>query len=511
MDAPTRSIPAHRAISTSVAVCGDRRSTRASSRCTSRWTSPRTLEILVIGLSRCGFAFRTTALSITMKARSIHSAARIRRNHAPTPVQSGVCTHDYSPCQDDQSAYSVPNLTTGDGTEAFLTYDAYGAIASESDRAQRSTYKYDPRGRMTQQQTQIAVPGSSDVLSKRYAPRLFTKGLLSYSQANRLLVSSTGTDLPDFAVNGSSLITSSYLLQGGLSGVTSSYGPPLASASADASGRTVTQVFGDAGNTLASFGYDGNGAITFYSLGRDAGSNGGAWATYTQNPSSSSAENTFQSWLIYEHISRDMVGNPIEIDQTLETSSTGAISLVVPGLVLSEWPAGAAPAMTRTFVYGDDYRLQRSATSYAGYNGSDYTGPSDVSVPPYNASDGTLYPTPAPVSTGNRVRAQQFGYDWRGNVTSSTDDSNTFFDRSLGSVVNGAADHLTSAGFGGGQGTGPGALTTIYDVAGNLLNVSIAEGLQYAYEWDEVGRLASASRTDPSGVEVREIYSYNVR
>jgi hypothetical protein len=51
--------------------------------------------------------------------------------------------------------------------------------------------------------------------------------------------------------------------------------------------------------------------------------------------------------------------------------------------------------------------------------------------PAYKASDGTLCPTPAPVSTGNRVRAQQFGYDWRGNVASSTDDSNTFFDRSL--------------------------------------------------------------------------------
>ena len=421
-----------------------------------------------------------------------------------------VTAHDYSPCDTSQPAYSLPNLTTGDGTEAFYTYDPYGALATEADRAQRSTYKYDPRGRMTLQQTQLAIPGSSDVLSQRYAPRVFTKGFLSYSQANRLLVSTTGTDLPDLAVNGSSLVTSSYLIQGGLSSVTSSYGPLLVSQFADPSGRVAEQLFGDASNTLASFGYDANEALSTYTLERSVGPNGGRWATYTQNPSSSGAENTYESVLTQEVVTRDMVGNPVAIDQSLESVSTGPFSSTILGIVPSEWPSGAAPAMTRAFSYGDDYRLQNTATTYAGYNGSDYTGPADSFVSPYKASDGALYPTSGAVSTGNRVLAQQYGYDWRGNLAFSTDDANVFPDRSLGTVVNGTADRVSSAAFGAGHGTGTGSLTTTYDAAGNLVGVSVQGGPQYAYEWNEVGRLASASRTGPGGNEIQQDYSYDV-
>src|SRR5436190_11185188 len=53
-DIPRRSTPDHREISTSVAVCCDCRSTRATSCCISRWTSVRASKIVVIGLSRGG-------------------------------------------------------------------------------------------------------------------------------------------------------------------------------------------------------------------------------------------------------------------------------------------------------------------------------------------------------------------------------------------------------------------------------------------------------------------------
>ena len=420
-----------------------------------------------------------------------------------------VTAHDYSPCVASQPAYSAPNLTTGDGTEASFAYDPYGAVATESDRAQRSTYKYDPRGRMTQQQTQVAVPDGSDVLAQRYAPRVFTKGFLSYSQANRLLVSSTGTDLPDLAVSGSSLVTSSYLVQGDLASVTSSYGSLLTSQTTDAAGRIYEQFFGDAARTHAGFAYDGNEALIRYGFSRLADLSDGRWVTYTQSPPSSpAAENTFQTWLQVGFVFRDMVGNPTEIEQ--EIQATGQIISLQSGMVPAEWPAGAAPVVARTLSYGDDYRLQSVAKTYAGFNGNDYTGPSDVFVSPYKASDGTRYPTPAVVSTGNRVRTQQYGYDWRGNVASSTDDANAFFDRSLGTVVNGAADRLTSAAFGPANGGASGSLATAHDAAGNLSSINISGGPEYTYEWDEVGRLAIASRIDPGGDEVQEAYSYDV-
>lgn len=102
---------------------------------------------------------------------------------------------DYSPCTGSQSPpYSQPNLTTGDGTEVFNVYDAYGNLEQQFDRGQNSTYGFDARNRPFSVTKQIAVPGGSDFLSTRYAPNAFTKQLPTYSLANRLLNYSSGAD-----------------------------------------------------------------------------------------------------------------------------------------------------------------------------------------------------------------------------------------------------------------------------------------------------------------------------
>jgi RHS repeat-associated protein len=108
------------------------------------------------------------------------------------------------------------------------------------------------------------------------------------------------------------------------------------------------------------------------------------------------------------------------------------------------------------------------------------------------------------LSTGNRVRDQTYTYNLRGDVELSTDDANVFWDRSLGNVSS-VGDQLASAG----TTTGYGTLSTAFDAAGNLETVAIQNGSTYNYAFDELGRLASATRADPGGVQVLEQYAYD--
>jgi RHS repeat-associated protein len=108
--------------------------------------------------------------------------------------------------------------------------------------------------------------------------------------------------------------------------------------------------------------------------------------------------------------------------------------------------------------------------------------------------------------------SQSFQYDWLGNTTSTDDDAHGFYDRSLGTVTNGAATQgpyqlLAAQGAAATVSPQGGGLTAAYDAAGNLTSLAVARNgpclptgascsQRFAYEWDEVGRLVDARRWD---------------
>jgi RHS repeat-associated protein len=158
----------------------------------------------------------------------------------------------------------------------------------------------------------------------------------------------------------------------------------------------------------------------------------------------------------------------------------------------AEWPAGAGP-ISRTATYDDAYQLTQ-----VGYSTADLTWTSPFA---YEASTNNPGPVPGKVM-GARPKLQQFTYDYLGNMTNSVDDEEALFDRSFAGAITYSAtspNQVTSA-----AGTG---LGTAYDAAGNLTGLTVlrtgpceaptnACNQDFQYTWDEVGRLASATRWD---------------
>lgn len=167
--------------------------------------------------------------------------------------------------------------------------------------------------------------------------------------------------------------------------------------------------------TTSSMTYDDDERLVFYTLGRMSG----PWISYAQGDPPQPTDFTTQGWLAFSTMAYDMVGNPVTVTQL--------------NLNPAEWPQGALPVGSRTMTYWDDYRLASVSTSYMSAGGDDAAG---VAGNPYTSDElgEGLYPDPAPVSTGNRVRSQTFGYDLRGNVQTSSDDANDLWDRSLGAA-----------------------------------------------------------------------------
>ena len=109
---------------------------------------------------------------------------------------------------------------------------------------------------------------------------------------------------------------------------------------------------------------------------------------------------------------------------------------------------------------------------------------------------------------------QSWSYDWLGNTTTSTDDANLFYDRSLGTITN-TGYRLTSA-----PGSGGNHLTAEYDAAGYMSSMTVQRAGNcapanqcstqvYQYKWDEVGRLVDATRQDPSGPGAHLEFAYD--
>lgn len=433
---------------------------------------------------------------------------------------------DYSPCASSDPAWTYtgpPNLTTGDNTEAFYVYDGFGQLQTVLDRAGSRTNSYDGRGRLIAMQRQIAVPGSAGKISARYAPTIYTKGPLQYSESNRLLVAPTGADLADFQVNssayGPSALAIGYDLAGRVTSVASSYGPLVASRSSDASDRALQETFGDFAGTAANMGYDNGGRLIGYTIGRKPG----PWAGYASG-GTSSAENTFEGVLASAAITYDMVGNPRSINQSATDGGvkTAEGYTTLPRVDIT-WPTGAEPALSRTFTYWDDYRLAQATASY--YVPGSTTGGPDSFAPtldtsPYGAPpDGNSYQPSN--SRPTRVQQLNYSYDWRGNITNSIDDVSDYFDRSIGVARLGGSSSRPDALFSANDiyenGTYSfGGLALTYDAAGNATSLRThgstpvpAHTYIYQYTWDEMGRLSGASRALLATVQVAESYTYD--
>src|SRR5258708_13199899 len=111
------------------------------------------------------------------------------------------------------------------------------------------------------------------------------------------------------------------------------------------------------------------------------------------------------------------------------TASARWNGLQLPAVAPSEWPSGAKPGWRQYQSYWDDYRLRESFLVYPPVAGSGYDPQASPSLPTEN------YPQLNTPQGGMRVTDQLYSYDGRGNITSSSDDTNDFYDRSLGTVT----------------------------------------------------------------------------
>ncbi len=423
-----------------------------------------------------------------------------------------VVGEDYSPCTPTQPAYTST-------WEVTSWYAASGLLLGTMDRAQTTEFRYDSRARVNELTRWIAAPAGPGGDPGSYAPHEYIKNF-TYSEANRVTSETTGSDVSAMQVAGASSVSYSYMLQGVLASVGSSYGSLLANQTVNATGNPLSQVLGDVAKTSLTMTYNPNEWLTSYSVTRGTP---GPWASnYTKDPPPNPPTQanplplTFQQTLASITVVPDRVGNITSITDTSPSSA---------------WPPGAQPA-SHAYTYSDDYRLTGSTSTYASAGGV------DTFVTPYTAGEtaqatGT-FPSPQPVLGGNRVAKQTYAYDWLGNTQTTTDDSGVFLDRSLGTITNGGS------GFGPNQLSGATGLEkavpsidstelvyTAYDAAGNLTGWSlndkhttpvikgvgggtvIEEMSEYQYTWDELGRLSAATRYDQTQeVLVQETYAY---
>ncbi len=448
-----------------------------------------------------------------------------------------ILAEDYSPCLASHAPYSSPDPVSGVGTEVFYQYDSLptslagesfdadggpqgtysfdscaidprlqnGRLVAMSDRASRKVTGVDGRGRTTCIAKQVARPGApSDVPNERYAPRWYSQ-TYAFDDADRPVEASTGARVLVDPASQSSVVHTEYTLRGSVKRVASSYGEKdasgwadlVASLAHDAHGLVQQIVYGDAARTTTANTYDARSRLASVQTYRAAP---GLWtqetAPYSPAPEYGAPTPTsFQLLLEDADYVYDAVDNPVEIRDWRMSA---------------EWPRGAQP-VSRKMQYDDLYRVTR--VDYA------YPGGTDGWVDPFAAEDqgeeaaqDPRRAAPSPhVAFDNRALWETVRYDWLGNTASTDDDAKGFYDRSLGTIVNGAAGgqpyQLRSAG--GGAAPRDGALTASYDAAGNLVGLSVVRGAsapclpagsacsqRYAYDWDEVGRLARARRWD---------------
>lgn len=403
---------------------------------------------------------------------------------------------DYSPCTSSQPEYNAPDLVTGAGTESFYIYDtpaagdpagnpaaAPGMLMAVKDRGASTRYGYDLRGRARGASRQLAKPGvAAESLAERYASHWFRTDA-TFDLFDRTRKSTTGADVPELLVDGESAVSYDYGARGQVSSVGSSYGVLIASVARRADGRLTDVVYGDAGATHGSFTYEPDARARLKTAHVRRGATPAIWSNPNVGPPPSGAEPTRQQDFLQTSVDYDHVGNPVAI---------------ADGLTAAEWPVGARPK-TYTTTYDDHYRVKRVA----------YGTGSDLRMPPYSSVVDGSRPVPR-MSRTARMTQQDFAYDWRGNILSSTSlDNGAVFDQFLGQQEHGPdasnpsdthPDRLKSAKVGNNE-----LLSVHYDDAGNMVDLFVkrpgacdgpACNHRFIYDWDEVGQLQRARRWD---------------
>nr|WP_256327749.1 RHS repeat-associated core domain-containing protein [Nitrosospira sp. Nl5] len=408
---------------------------------------------------------------------------------------------DYSPCLPSHVAYTVPNLGTGAGLEAFYQYDTYetgqvspevgfndnpnyalGNLVAVRDRGSHTRFNYDARDRVRRISRQIANPEGINSNSP-YAPHWFISRM-DYELDDQLARRTTGVDIEDFLMNGTSEERYSYLPNRRLLGIDSSYGTIVKEMSYDVEAAPTRIIYGDKTGTTQTFAYDEWRRLSRHKL---------------SNPLSPFSGSFFEKWASIGHFdyrySYDDAGNPLSIlDESHRFSFQGL-------------PSNAKPVLRRNMKYDDHYRLTSIDYSYRDSSNINWDGASSPWQSPFEAETKANDRRPIPQrELSSRIGQQTFQYDGMGNITGWEDDLKARFDRSLG----------TGLGYGTAQ-DGPNQLRTgeglnvRYDPTGNLSELKIerpgkclgGEGNKCAqwflYDWNEVGQLVRARRWDFDG------------
>jgi RHS repeat-associated protein len=409
-----------------------------------------------------------------------------------------ILAADYVPCGGaGQAAYTSPTIAPGTfpyaGAEESYAYDPNtGVLTKAADRARSDSYVYDAAGHLSQIDRQMALPGSPLEYGAVYQENFDQFTLYDQVMTRRL----NGLVLGEYrTVNENT----EYTMDGRVADIYSfPLGTLVSNTQYDASERPTAMTLGQPGTSAAglsapvvSYGYDPNGALQTYSLQRTASGSPKTGGGYTPPMS---GDHLLLTTLMNVTIGRDRVGNPMTVT---DAAAAG-------------WPNGS-PSGSQSYKYYDDYRIHTYTST------ADATGV-DPGADPYayeHSAGSPLYGWSSPPGTSERAHLLSFAYDGRGNITSSSDDANDFFSRSLGTVapvgsVRGAAtDQITSATSPSGE-----TLSVVYDPAGNVTAVQIMSSYvatsTFSYAWDELGNLASACRVGAFGADsVCDTFTYS--
>ena len=400
-----------------------------------------------------------------------------------------VVWEDYRPCQAHHEAYSPPS-PNGDGTEVFYVYDApeageieafgetderryIGRMAAIHDRGAHTQFSYDGRGRLVGTRRRASKPEASARLSERYAGHFFEQ-TSTFDALDRLVTQTTGADDPQLLEAGKSAVSLHYSTRGDIDRVDSSYGALIEDIRADAFGAVTSVRYGTAAHHTLTMAYDARHRLKTRELSgepRRIGDTSGG-VERTVNP-------TVLAW---DELRYDAAGDLIAIDDRRDAN---------------EWQNGAKPA-SKAMHYDGAGRVVRV----------DYSNHGDAFVPAAVRSMGSFAAPPS------RMKSQTFGYSWLGDMTSSDDDAHAFWQRSAGQLTydSEAPNRLVFA-----HGEGTSAMVDS-DTAGNTTAITLGADLNdlpnvppgllqitvqsVSYKWDEVGRLASATRWGEASTSV---------
>jgi RHS repeat-associated protein len=367
-----------------------------------------------------------------------------------------------------------------------------GRLASVKTRGGFNVFAYDSLGRTRGVARKVAKPGAAAPKPEdRYAPRWYIKQS-EFDINDRPTRVSTGAPLWGLMGNdGASELHYSYTKRGLLRGVGSSYGTIIGRETRDARGLVKNVTLGDAAQTRRSYAYNDLTQVVDVTTYRAPPS---LW-TATSGPyvpPASSAPPTTQLTLEHYGFQYDVMGNLIRADDFRPAA---------------EWTDQSRP-VRREWKYDSYSRLTKTTYTYTGSNAWKALFAAENADP--------TRPQPSPqISYSSRIAEENFTYDWLNNLVSNTDDSNGFYDRSIGTATFGDATkphRLTAASNRATGSTRQGQLAVAYDDIGQVTAMVVQRDgtclptgatcwSRYAYEWDEVGNLTRARRWDLTTTE----------